>query len=276
MEIKGKITEIRDFLSRRKGVVGFVPTMGALHAGHLALVERCRRECDTVVVSVFVNPTQFNDPADLRNYPRTLERDCAMLEAAGVDLVFAPEATEIYPEPDTRIFDFGPLERVMEGARRPGHFNGVAQVVSRLFDIVRPDRAYFGEKDFQQLAIIRELVKREGRAIEIVGCPIVRDTDGLALSSRNALLTPDGRAAAPHIYAVLGQAVEKGSAMPVQTLKTWATSEIEKEKELSVEYFEVVDAATLQPVASWEAPCAKRMCVAVRDGAIRLIDNVEI
>ncbi|MDR2937070.1 MAG: pantoate--beta-alanine ligase [Rikenellaceae bacterium] len=276
MEIKGKITEIRNFLSGRKGVVGFVPTMGALHAGHLALVERCRCECDKVVVSVFVNPAQFDDPADLRNYPRTLDRDCAMLEAAGADLVFAPGATEIYPEPDTRIFDFGPLERVMEGIRRPGHFNGVAQVVSRLFDIVKPDRAYFGEKDFQQLAIIRELVKREGRAIEIVGCPIVRDADGLALSSRNTLLTPEGRAAAQHIYAVLHRAVGKGRSMPVEALKTWATGEIEKEKELNVEYFEVVDAATLQPVASWEAPGVKRVCVAVRDGAIRLIDNVEI
>ena len=193
MKAVHKVPDLRQALSGLNGTVGFVPTMGALHAGHLSLVERCRRECDVVVVSVFVNPTQFNDRNDLKNYPRTPEKDLALLEGAGVDVAFLPGVEDVYPQEDTRRFDFGPVERVMEGPLRPGHFNGVGQVVSRLFDLVKPHRAYFGEKDFQQVAVIRELVRQLRMPVEIVACPIRRDADGLALSSRNALLNPAQR-----------------------------------------------------------------------------------
>ena len=266
---------LRHELDSRNGTVGFVPTMGALHAGHISLVERCRRECDTVVVSVFVNPTQFNDPDDLLKYPRTPEADCALLEKAGTDFVFMPSVEEIYPQEDTRRFGFGPLEQVMEGEHRPGHFNGVAQVVSRLFDIVKPDKAYFGEKDFQQLAIIREMVKQLAWPVEIVGCPIERDTDGLALSSRNMRLNAAQRAAAPQIYKILKEAAGKKGTVRVEELIEWATARIDADPELKTEYFILADAATLQPVESWDEPGAKRAFTAVWAGDVRLIDNIE-
>ena len=276
MEILATAAEVRQELGTRKGTVGFVPTMGALHAGHTSLVELARSQCDTVVVSVFVNPTQFNDPEDLVKYPRTPQADAALLEAAGADVVYMPEAADVYPEPDTRIFDFGALERVMEGAHRPGHFNGVAQVVSRLFDIVRPDRAYFGEKDFQQLAIIREMVCRLDWPVSIVGCPIVRDTDGLALSSRNMRLTSAERAAAPRIYETLRLAKEqKETRSPAETA-AWAAQRIDADPALETEYVAVADAATLQPVKAWDSPGEKRIFTAVRAGNVRLIDNTAI
>ena len=203
MQVFNRGVELSAALGNEKVLTGFVPTMGALHEGHVSLVERCRRECRRVVVSVFVNPTQFNDPADLRSYPRNLEADLKLLEAAGADFVYAPSVEDVYPEPDTRQFDFGQTDKVMEGAHRPGHFNGVAQVVSRLFAIVQPDKAYFGEKDFQQIAVIRAMVRQLQIPVQIVPCPIVRGADGLALSSRNALLTAEHRAAAPQIYAAL-------------------------------------------------------------------------
>ncbi len=201
MQVFNRGAELSAALGNEKVLTGFVPTMGALHEGHVSLVERCRRECRRVVVSVFVNPTQFNDPADLRSYPRNLEADLKLLEAAGADFVYAPSVEDVYPEPDTRQFDLGQTDKVMEGAHRPGHFNGVAQVVSRLFAIVQPDKAYFGEKDFQQIAVIRAMVRQLQIPVQIVPCPIVRGADGLALSSRNALLTAEHRAAAPQIYA---------------------------------------------------------------------------
>ena len=256
--------------------IGLVPTMGALHAGHLSLVERARKECAVVVVSIFVNPTQFNDKNDLKNYPRTPDADCLLLEKVGVDYVFTPTVEEIYPEPDTRIFDFGMVDKVMEGATRPGHFNGVGQVVSRLFDIVRPDRAYFGEKDFQQIAVIKSLVAQLGLRVKIVECPIVRDSDGLALSSRNTLLDPEHRAAAPHIYAVLRQAVGKKGEMSVEALQRWVTEEVEKNPLLKVIYFKIVDTRTMQEVSSWDDKCDKQGCIAVQAGPIRLIDNIRL
>ncbi len=225
------------------GDIRFIPTMGALHEGHLSLVRAAAG--GTVVVSIFVNPTQFNDPGDLRNYPRTPERDLAMLEKEGVDVVFMPTVEEIYPEPDTRIFDFGELDKVMEGATRPGHFNGVAQVVSRLFELVKPQKAYFGEKDFQQIQIIREMVRQLGLDVEIVPCPIVREPDGLAMSSRNALLTPEHRAAAPDIY----RALKMGENV---------VENIERNGLLKVIYYTVRDG---------------RAFVAVQAGNVRLIDN---
>ena len=192
MKTFDKVKELQEELAQYQPFeIGFVPTMGALHAGHRSLVEKARRECKIVVVSVFVNPTQFNDKTDLKNYPRTPEADLAILEEAGADIVLMPTVEEIYPEPDTRQFDFGLIDKVMEGATRPGHFNGVAQVVSRLFDIVKPGKAYFGEKDFQQIAVIKAMVKQLGLELEIVECPIIRDIDGLALSSRNLLLTAE-------------------------------------------------------------------------------------
>lgn len=250
--------------------------MGALHQGHISLVERARKECDTVVVSVFVNPTQFNDKNDLKNYPRTPEADAAMLEAAGVDYVLFPSVEEIYPEPDTRVFDFGQVDKVMEGATRPGHFNGVAQVVSRLFAIVEPDKAYFGEKDFQQIAVIRAMVAQLGLALEIIDCPIIRDTDGLARSSRNTLLTPEHRAAAPHIYEVLSAAVAKMGEMTPQQLTEWVVAEVEKSPLLKVIYFQAVDALSLQQVGSWEESERIQGCIAVQAGEIRLIDNIKL
>lgn len=256
--------------------IGFVPTMGALHAGHRSLVERARTENATVVVSVFVNPTQFNDKNDLVRYPRTPEADARLLEEAGADYVLMPSVEEIYPEPDARQFDFGAVDKVMEGATRPGHFNGVAQVVSRLFDIVRPARAYFGEKDFQQIAVIKAMVEQLSLPVEIVECPIVRGEDGLALSSRNALLDAEHRAAAPHIYRVMQQCAERSRSMTPAELRTWVAAEIERNPLLKVVYFDAVDAATMQSVESWEQSPRIQGCIAVMAGEIRLIDNIRI
>ena len=256
--------------------VGFVPTMGALHAGHRSLVEKARKECETVVVSVFVNPTQFNDKNDLKHYPRTPEADEALLEAAGADIVFMPSVEEIYPEPDTRIFDFGQIDKVMEGATRPGHFNGVAQVVSRLFDMVNPAKAYFGEKDFQQIAVIKAMVEQLKLTVEIVECPIIRDKDGLALSSRNTLLTANHRAAAPHIYATIKQCADKMQAMTPAELSAWVTAEVESNPLLKVIYFQAVDALSMQQVSAWSESERVQGCIAVQAGDIRLIDNVRI
>ena len=256
--------------------VGFVPTMGALHNGHRSLVERARRENDTVVVSVFVNPTQFNDKNDLKNYPRTPEADCAILEAAGADIVFMPTVEDIYPEPDTRLFDFGLVDKVMEGATRPGHFNGVAQVVSRLFDMVKPARAYFGEKDFQQIAVIKAMVAQLNIDIEIVECAIVRGEDGLALSSRNELLTPEHRKAAPHIYATIRQCAAKMTTMTPAELTQWVVETIDSNPLLKTIYFEAVDALTMQKVENWSDSKRIQGCCAVQAGNIRLIDNIKI
>lgn len=272
-----KVSELREALkSVKREDIGFVPTMGALHAGHRSLVEKARKECAIVVVSVFVNPTQFNDKNDLRNYPRTPEADAALLEAAGADYVLMPSVEEIYPEPDTRLFDFGQIDKVMEGATRPGHFNGVAQVVSRLFDMVQPAKAYFGEKDFQQIAVIKAMVEQLGLEVEIVECPIIRDTDGLALSSRNTLLDEAHRAAAPHIYEVLKQCAEKSAELTPAELTAWVTAEVEQNPLLKVIYFQAVDALSMQQVESWEQSPRVQGCIAVQAGEIRLIDNVKI
>lgn len=277
MKVVNTVAELNAALAplKREGV-GFVPTMGALHAGHRSLVERARRENDTVVVSVFVNPTQFNDKNDLKNYPRTPEADCAILEAAGADIVFMPTVEVIYPEPDTRQFDFGMVDKVMEGATRPGHFNGVAQVVSRLFALVNPARAYFGEKDFQQIAVIKAMVEQLAIDIEIVECAIVRGEDGLALSSRNELLTPEHRAAAPHIYATISQCAAKMESMSPEELTNWVVSTIDGNPLLKTIYFEAVDARTMQRVEKWSDSERIQGCCAVQAGDIRLIDNIRI
>lgn len=277
METITNSEELRRALgSRNRSGIGFVPTMGALHAGHRSLVERARRECATVVVSVFVNPTQFNDKTDLKNYPRTPEADLRLLEEVGADYVFMPSVEEVYPEPDTRTFDFGMIDKVMEGATRPGHFNGVAQVVSRLFDLVKPAKAYFGEKDFQQIAVIREMVRQLRIPVEIIPCPIVRGEDGLALSSRNTLLDTDHRTAAAYIYKVLKAAVEKSHQTTPDQLAAWVTAQVESNPLLKVIYFQVVDAATMQQVRTWEESPAIQGCIAVQAGDIRLIDNIKL
>ena len=256
------------------GKIGFVPTMGALHQGHISLVERAVRENQTVVTSIFVNPTQFNDVRDLERYPQTLDADIALLEKAGCHLVFAPSVNEVYPEPDRRKFDFGDLETVMEGKHRPGHFNGVAQVVSKLFEMVKPQKAYFGLKDFQQLAIIKALVKQLQLNVEIVPCPIVREENGLAMSSRNELLTPELRKNAALISQTLFGAKQHTARKSVRALEQWATETINNNPFLTVEYIEIVNSETLQATNSWDEKGTKIICAAVFCGKVRLIDNV--
>lgn len=259
-----------------KSEIGFVPTMGALHEGHLSLIRRSVAESSATVISIFVNPTQFNNPNDLATYPRTLEADCALVEPAGVDIVFAPRVIDIYPEPDTRIFNLGGLDLYGEGPRRPGHFNGVAQVVTRLFEIVRPHRAYFGEKDFQQLAILRFVTSDLQLPIQIIGCPIARGEDGLALSSRNTLLTPQQRAAAPHIYQCIRQAKEwMTDHSPAQVIER-LTRIIDANPELETEYIEIFNAHTMEPVQTWDDADEIQLGCAVYDRPVRLIDNIKL
>ncbi len=281
MEVIRTVAELRDRVDafKRDGKkIGLVPTMGALHQGHLSLVEKARGENDAVIVSVFVNPTQFNNPDDLRTYPRTEEADCSLLEKAGVDIAFIPSVEEMYPQPDTRQFELGAVAEVMEGAMRPGHFNGVAQVVSKLFAMATPDRAYFGEKDFQQIAVIRKMAALEGfDSLEIIACPICRADDGLALSSRNVRLTKEQRAAAPGIHKVLVESVDYAASHTLAETRSMVTDEINKLPFMEVEYYEIVDPLTMQPLSSWddahEFPAVG--CVTVYCGDVRLIDNIK-
>ena len=277
MNIYKSIEDLQAFVEaeRAKGLrIAFVPTMGALHAGHLSLVRRALSECDRCIVSVFVNPTQFNDPRDLETYPRTLEADSTLLASVGASALFAPEVSTIYPEEDTRTFEVGAVAEVMEGRYRPGHFNGVMQVVSRLFDIVRPDCAYFGEKDFQQIAVIRAMVRLIGSPIEIIACPIVREADGLALSSRNVRLSAEERREAPQIYRILSESRSWAKDMSPQQVIERVTEQINAVPHLRVEYFEIVDTDSLQPIASWSDSPAPHGCITVFCGEVRLIDNI--
>ena len=260
---------------------GFVPTMGALHKGHVSLVRRALLTCPVVTVSIFVNPTQFNDPEDLKNYPRTPDEDILLL--SGIlrenDLLFLPGIKEIYPEPDTRKFSFGKLDRVMEGAHRPGHFNGVAQVVSKLFEIVKPDIAFFGQKDFQQLTVIRELVRQTGQKIIIEGCPIIRESDGLAMSSRNGLLEPAVRKNAGIIFRTISEAALVARKAETENVRKMVREKINSTPGFSLEYFEVADDVELNLIKSPSDIRKGRKyyaCIAVKAGKIRLIDNVEI
>jgi pantoate--beta-alanine ligase len=266
-----------------KKSIGLVPTMGALHEGHLSLVRRARAENDVVVVSVFVNPIQFNNKEDLAKYPRTVEQDCKLLAEAGADIAFVPSVEEMYPEPVTTVYHFGPLEEVMEGPRRPGHFSGVAVVVRRLFDLAQPTRAYFGEKDFQQIAIIRNLLEQIQYPIELVPCPIVRADDGLALSSRNMRLSPEARAVAPNIYATLVQAVEMSEYEDVESVRDWVLDTLSTFHEVNSlpnglrfepEYFEIVNDTTLQPINDWNDAPGVVGCIAVWLDGVRLIDVI--
>ena len=277
MRIIRTVSELKNEIEilKEEGLVGLVPTMGALHVGHISLVESCRAENDTCVASIFVNPTQFNDKKDLENYPRTEERDCALLEAAGCDIVFIPSAEEMYPMSDTRQFTFGGLEDVMEGPSRPGHFNGVAQIVSKLFYSVNPDKAYFGEKDFQQLAIIRKMTLDLDLPIEIIGCPIKRAENGLALSSRNNLLSESDISKAPHIYRVLMDSLTKVGELSVKEMESWVISEIEKCIDMKVEYYTISNSTTLKAAESLNEDGGVQGCITVKIGGIRLIDNIK-
>lgn len=280
MKVFQRIVELQNelFGVRKEGKkIGLVPTMGALHEGHASLVKRSVKDNDITVVSVFVNPTQFNDKNDLKNYPRTLEEDCKLLESVGADYVFAPTVEDMYPVPDTRHFEYPPVSTVMEGAHRPGHFNGVCQVVSRLFYIVRPDRAYFGEKDWQQIAVIKAMVKALALNVNIVECPIVRDEDGLAKSSRNTLLAPDERAIAPKIYEALKSSLDYAKSHTLEETKAKVISDINAQEGLDVEYYAIVDGNTLQDVASWDDSPYIVGCITVYCGKtpIRLIDHIK-
>lgn len=280
MEVINSVKKLQERVGALKAQgqkVGLVPTMGALHAGHKSLIDRSCRENDVTVVSVFVNPTQFNNPNDLATYPRTEEADCRLLEEAGVTLAFIPTVEEMYPEPDTRTFDLGPVAEVMEGPMRPGHFNGVAQIVSKLFDIVKPHKAYFGEKDFQQIAVIRRMVELLGMDVEIVACPIVREADGLALSSRNVRLTPAGRAVAPAIHKILQESVEWKPELSPAEVTDRVIALINSTDGLEVEYYLIVDSLTMQPIDRWPAEGEPQAvgCVTVYCGDVRLIDNIK-
>ncbi len=278
MKLVKTINELQAELAafRKQGKrIGLIPTMGALHAGHASLVKRSVADNDVTVVSVFVNPTQFNDKNDLAKYPRNLEADCELLERVGASYVFAPSVEEMYPEPDTRQFSFAPLDTVMEGAFRPGHFNGVAQIVTKLFDAVQPDYAYFGEKDFQQLAIIREMVRQLGYKLTIVGCPIVREEDGLALSSRNARLSADERANALNISKTLFNSRAYAADHTLAETKQYVEDSIAAAPGLRLEYYQIVDGNTLQPVANWDDSAYIVGCITVFCGEVRLIDNIK-
>ncbi len=280
MKVFHKIADIQNELSdvRKKGKkIGLVPTMGALHEGHASLIKTSVSENDVTVVSVFVNPTQFNDKNDLKNYPRNLEADSAVIESCGADYVFAPSVDEIYPEPDTRHFEYPPITTVMEGAHRPGHFNGVCQIVSRLFYITEPDVAYFGEKDWQQIAVVKAMVRDLNINVKIAECPIVRDSDGLALSSRNSLLSPEERAIAPQIYKALKASIAYSASHTVQETHDYVVESINAVDGLKVEYFSIVDGLTLQDILTWEDTPYAVGCITVYCGnkPIRLIDHIK-
>jgi len=280
MKVFYKIVDLQNqlFEDRKMGKeIGFVPTMGALHEGHASLVKRSVKENGITVVSVFVNPTQFNDKNDLKNYPRTLDADCQLLDECGADYVFAPSVEEMYPTPDTRQFEYPPVSTVMEGAHRPGHFNGVCQVVSRLFYIVKPTRAYFGEKDWQQIAVVKAMVRHLGLGVQIVECDIVRDKDGLAKSSRNTLLSADERAIAPAIYKALKDSVKYAKNHTVTETHDKVVDDINSVDGLDVEYFSIVDGNTLQDIANWEDSDYVVGCITVYCGKtpIRLIDHIK-
>ena len=267
--------ELKAYRNEGKSV-GLVPTMGALHAGHASLVERSVRENDVTVVSVFVNPTQFNDKNDLAKYPRTLEKDCELLEEKGATIAFAPSVEEVYPEPDTRVFSYPPTDEVMEGGFRPGHFNGVCQVVSKLFMMVEPDRAYFGEKDFQQIAVIKRMVEDQKFPLEICPCPIVREESGLALSSRNSLLTPEEKDIAVNISKTLFASLEYAKNHSLEETKQWVADTLNGIDGLEVQYYEIVDGTSLASLKEWEDSDDVVGCITVFCGQIpvRLIDNI--
>lgn len=279
MIVISSVKEIENIVARERElgkIIGLVPTMGALHAGHASLAQRSVRENDITIASVFVNPTQFNDKNDLASYPRTLDADVKMLSEIGVDYVFAPTVEEIYPEPDNRVFSYPPIDSVMEGAKRPGHFNGVCQIVSKLFMITNPHRAYFGEKDFQQIAVVTAMTHALHLPVELRSCPIIREESGLAMSSRNTLLTTEERATATTIYKTLKESLALSETCSVNEVIEFVVSRINQTEGLEVEYFQIVDGTTLQPVENWNSSNFIVGCITVYCGQrpVRLIDNI--
>lgn len=275
------VRDTREYLESKQfsgQTIGFVPTMGALHEGHLTLIRQSKAENDLTVCSIFVNPIQFNNPDDLDKYPRTLASDVKLLTAEGCDVLFSPDAAEMYPEGEPALIDLelGMLDKLMEGRFRPGHFRGVAIVVKKLFDIVGPTRAYFGKKDFQQLAVIRHMVNTLNLPYEIVPCETVRESDGLAMSSRNMRLTIAERGIAPSIFQVLRKVRDKTGKVPVRELKEWAVKKIQEQPAMRVEYFEIADRETLMPLESWDHRIKAVALTAVYLGDVRLIDNIEL
>jgi len=269
------IEKLKEVLFRIKSngkSIGLVPTMGALHAGHLSLIERAKIECQVVVVTIFVNPTQFNNHDDLVKYPRTLDADLEFIKDHA-DIVFAPTAAEIYPTPPNEKYNFGTLEQVMEGSSRPGHFNGVAIIVKRFFDYINPDKAFFGEKDFQQLAIIKELVRQNQLSVTIVPCPIIREENGLAMSSRNQRLSAQEREIASCVYKILSQSVTL-SHKSISSIVNFVTAEVNKIPEIKLEYFQIVDDNTLQDVDTLNPDQGIVGCIAFYVRDVRLIDNI--
>lgn len=277
MELFQTVKKIRErikFLKANEHTIGFVPTMGALHDGHLSLIEEAKKQTDIVIASIFVNPTQFNNPKDLEKYPRDLERDKKILKKAGCNILFNPTVKDIYPKEDKRVFDFGVIDKVMEGKHRPGHFNGVAQVVSKLFEITEPDKAFFGLKDFQQVAVINAMIKQLNLNVKIVECPTVREIDGLAMSSRNRLLKPETRKIVPIIANSLIESCKFAENNSISKTKKFVTEKINSENLLKIEYFEIVDGESLQPVENWDQSDYIVGCIAVYANEVRLIDNV--
>ena len=275
IRLKAELQKEIQILKSAEKTIGFVPTMGALHAGHIALVNQCVAENEICIVSVFVNPTQFNNIGDLEKYPRTLEKDAEMLEKAGCKLIFAPEPTEIYDNEELNnrfTFDFAGLDSVMEGKFRPGHFNGVVQIVSKLFQVIQPDQAYFGEKDFQQLAIIHRMVDIMNFNIKIIDCPIVREPSGLAMSSRNERLSSEQRKKAVEISKVLHESRNFAAQFSPAELANWVIEKINASNDLEVEYYDIVNSTSLQTINSWTEPAVG--CIAVFCGEVRLIDNI--
>ena len=271
---KSELIRHLDDLRGKQKSIGLVPTMGALHQGHISLVTRSTHENDCTVASIFVNPTQFNNSSDLEKYPRTPEKDLELLQKNRVDVVFLPPVEEMYPESDRRLFDLGGLDQVLEGATREGHFNGVAQIVSKLFQITEPHRAYFGQKDFQQLVIIRHLTQILNLGLEVVACPIIREKDGLAMSSRNIRLGRKERKEAPFIYQTLAKAVEIRGQFSPDELKSWVRTRFDQHPLFELDYFEIIEDKALKPVRSWKEEANKVACIAVILGGIRLIDNM--
>lgn len=279
MEVIQTINKLQQVLNEYRAAgksVGLVPTMGALHDGHASLVDRSVKENDVTVVSIFLNPTQFNDKSDLERYPRTLEADCALLEQHGATIAFAPSVSEVYPEPDTRSFSYPPTDSVMEGAFRPGHFNGVCQIVSKLFSYTDPDRAYFGEKDYQQICVIRRMVDDLKFRVQIVPCPVIREESGLARSSRNTLLSDDERVLAAHIYRIMKQSLALVPEKTVQEVHDYVVNQIDAIDGLKVQYYSIVDGDTLADVQKWDDAAHVVGCITVYCGAtpIRLIDHI--
>lgn len=272
---KQEIERIVEECKNKHLSIGLVPTMGALHEGHASLVRRSVNDNDITFVSVFVNPTQFNNKEDLEKYPRNLERDAQLLESIGADYVFAPTAEEMYTQEEMQQvfqFDFGGLDQVMEGKYRPGHFNGVVQVVSKLFRMVKPDKAYFGEKDYQQLAIIHRMVKLMHIPVEIIDCEIVREPSGLALSSRNERLSEEEKQIATNISHILFESRQLTACQTVKQVESWVIEQINRIEGLRIEYYQIVDQTTLMPAQDFSHAIG---CITVYCGPVRLIDNIK-